>query len=172
MIAINEKGFLNLPKLHMIIKQKSPSFAKNLIPWTSHKLLNKGKSAILPLFNGLEVLSFASDKLELFAWNFSENSNLDDSGISVPVFPSITNLKHNISVTSKMVKKVITKLDSSKTSGADCVPVVVLKNYELELSYILAEIFNICLWKSLVLLIIGSSHWWSLYLRMLGKNYC
>ena len=47
-----------------------------------------------------------------------------------------------------MVKKVITNLDSSKASGLDCIPVVVLKNYEPELSYILAELFNKCLIKS------------------------
>ena len=41
-------------------------------------VLNKGKSAILPLFNGLEVLSSASDKAKLFAKNLSKNSNLDD----------------------------------------------------------------------------------------------
>ena len=41
-----------------------------------------------------------------------------------------------------MVKKVITKLDSSKASGPDCIPVVVLKNCEPELSYILAKLFN------------------------------
>ena len=77
---------------------------------------------------------------------FSKNSNLDDSGISSPVFPSRTNLKlHNISVTSKMVKKVIMNLDLSKASGPDCILVVVLKNYEPELSYILAELSNKCL---------------------------
>ena len=39
---------------------------------------------------------------------FSENYNLNDSAISLPVFPSRTNLKlHNISITPKMVKKVI-----------------------------------------------------------------
>ena len=63
-------------------------------------VLHKGKSAIPPLFNGPEVLSSASDKAKLFAKNFFKNSNLDDSGISLPVFPSRTNLKpHNISVT-------------------------------------------------------------------------
>ena len=41
-----------------------------------------------------------------------------------------------------MVKKVITNLDSTKASGSDCIPVVVLKNCELELSYILAELIN------------------------------
>ena len=32
-----------------------------------------------------------------------------------------------------------------KASGPDCIPVVVLKNCEPELSYILAELFNKCL---------------------------
>ena len=63
--------------------------------------------------------------------------------ISLPVFPYRTNLKlHNIS------KKVIMNLDLSKASGLDCIPVVVLKNCELELSYILAELFNKCLKES------------------------
>ena len=70
----------------------------------ANSVLNKGKSAILPLFNDPEVLSSASDKAKLFAENFSKNSNLDDSSISFPVFPSRTNLKlHNISATTKMV---------------------------------------------------------------------
>ena len=71
--------------------------------------------------------------------NFSMKSNRDDSGISLPVFPSRANLKlHNISVTHKMVKNVIINLDFSKASGLDRIPVVVLKNFEPELSYILA----------------------------------
>ena len=117
----------------------------------ANNVLNKSKSVIPPLFNGLEVLSFASDKAKLFAKNFSKNSNLDGSGISLPVFPSRTNLKlDNIYVTPKMVKKVITNLDLSKASGPDCIPVVALKNYEPELSYIPAELFNKCFpdcWK-------------------------
>ena len=55
---------------------------------------------------------------------------------------------YNISVTPQMVKMVITNLDSSKASGPDCVLVVVLKNCKLELSYILAELFNLCLKQS------------------------
>ena len=112
----------------------------------ANSVLNKGKSATLPLFNGPEVLSSASHKTKLFAKNFSKNLSLDDSGISLPVFNSIPNLKlHSISVTLKMIKKVITNLDSSKTSGPDCIPAVVLKNCEPELSYILAKLFNMCL---------------------------
>ena len=92
------------------------------------------------------MLSSASDKAKLCAQNFSKNSNLDDSDISVPVFPSRTNLRlHNISVTPKMIKKVTMNLDLSKASGPDCIPVVLLKNCEPELSYLPAELFNKCL---------------------------
>ena len=47
-----------------------------------------------------------------------------------------------------MAKKAIMNLDSSKASGPDCIPLVVLKNCEPELSYILAELFNMCLKES------------------------
>ena len=42
----------------------------------------------------------------------------------------------------KMFKKVMMNLDLSKLSGPDCILVVVLKNCEPELFYILAELFN------------------------------
>ena len=115
----------------------------------ANSILSKGKSAILPLFNSPEVLSSASDKAKLFAEKFSVNSNIHDSGISLPVFPSRNNLKlHNISLIPKMVRKVVTYLDLSKASGPGCIPVVVLKNCEPKLSYILAELFNKCLKES------------------------
>ena len=117
--------------------------------WIANSVPNKGKSAIPALFNGPEVLSSATDKAKLFAENFSMNYNLDDSGISLLVFPSRNNLKlRNISVTHKMVRKVIMNLDLCKASSPNCIPVVVLKNCELELSYILAELFNKCLKES------------------------
>ena len=53
--------------------------------------------------------------------------------------------QRNNSVTPKMIKNVIINLDSLKVSGPDCIPAVVLKNCEPELSYILAELFSICL---------------------------
>ena len=95
------------------------------------------------------MLSSTSNKTKLFAENVSKNCNLDYSGISLPVFPSRTILKlHNICVTPKMVRQVIMDLDLSKASGPDCIPVVVLRNCEPELSYILAELFNKCLKES------------------------
>ena len=59
-----------------------------------------------PLHDGPEVLFSASDKPKLFAENFSKNSNLDGSGISLPAFPSrITLKKHDIHVAPKLVEK-------------------------------------------------------------------
>ena len=75
------------------------------------------------------MLPSAFDKAKLFATNFSKISNLEDSGIPSPTFPSRTNLKlHNISVTLKMVEKVKINLDSSKVPGPDSIQVVVLNN--------------------------------------------
>ena len=144
------KRVLEAAKLAYANKTKDSITSQKLGSWDfwqiANSVLNKGKSAIDPLFNGPKVLSSAFDKTKLFAENFSKNCNLDDSGISLSVFPSRTNLKlHDISATPKMVKKVITNLDLSKASGPDCIPVVVLKNCEPELSYILAELFNKCL---------------------------
>ena len=94
------------------------------------------------------MLPFVSDKAKLFAENFSSNSNLDDSDISSLAFPSRTNLNlHKISLTPMLIKKVITNLDLLNLSDTDCIPMVVLKNCNSELSDILALLFNICLKK-------------------------
>ena len=70
-------------------------------------VLNKGKPAIPPVFNGPAVLSSAFNKSKVYAKSFSTNSNLDDSVIFFPAFPSSTDLKlHNIHVTTRLVKKV------------------------------------------------------------------
>ena len=136
----------------MLIKQESITSQKlgSRDFWRiATSVLNKSKSAVPPLFNGTEVLSSASDNAKLFAEKFSLNSDLDDSGVSLPVFPSRTNLKlHNISITPKMVRKVVMNLDLSKASGPNCISVVVLKNCEPELSYILAKLFKKCLKES------------------------
>ena len=94
-------------------------------------------------------MSSASHKAKLFAKIFSKNSNIDDLGIALSVFSSGTNLKlHNIYVIPRMFKKVITNIDSSKVSGPNCIPVRVQKKCYTELSYILADFFNMYLRKS------------------------
>ena len=103
-----QKGLLKLPKLQLT----SQKLGSRDIWQIANSFLNKGKSAIPPSFNGPKVLPSASEKAKLFAENFSKNSNLDESGISLPVFPSRTSLKlHKISVTPAMVEKVIMNLD-------------------------------------------------------------
>ena len=87
--------------------------------WRSaSSVLNKSKSAVLPLFNAPEVLSFASAKGKLFAKNFSRNSNSDDSGIFLPVSSSTC-----ISWTLKLIKKVVTKLQLPKAFGPNLISV-------------------------------------------------
>ena len=112
----------------MLIKQKSPSqkLGSQDFCRIANSVLKKGKSAIPPLFNGPQVVPSASDKAKLFAENFSKNSNPDDLGISLPVFPPRTNLKlDNISVTPTIFKKAITNLDLPKGCIPDCIPVLV-----------------------------------------------
>ena len=110
------------------------TFDKLLIVFsTKVNLLYLFYSKVWPLFCGISsghrCLSSLSDKAKLFAENFSKNSNLDGTGISLRAFPYRTNLRlHNISVTPKLVKKVIMNLDMSKAPGPDCIIVVVLNN--------------------------------------------
>ena len=47
-----------------------------------------------------------------------------------------------------MIKKAIMNLDSSKAFSPEFIPVVVLKNCKPELSYTLAQLFNMCLRES------------------------
>ena len=141
--AINHcKRVLEAAKLAYAKKTKEHITPQKLGSWDfrqiANSVLNRGKSALPHLVNGLEMLSSASDKAKLLAENFSKNSNVDESGISLLTFPSRTNLKlHNTSATPKMVEKVIMNLDLSKASGPDYIPAVILKNCEPELSYIL-----------------------------------
>ena len=54
---------------------------------------------------------------------------------------------HNIPVTTKLVKKVLTNRDLSRVSAPEYIPVVVLKKCEPR-PYILAQFFNMFLKES------------------------
>ena len=133
------KRVLEAAKLAYANKTKEPITSQKLNScdfWEIANIVISTKANLLYLlYSTAWRCCLSDDKAKLFAENFSKNSNLDHSGISLPVFPSRTNLKlHNISVTPKIVRKVIMNLDLSKASGPNCIPVVVLKNCELELS--------------------------------------
>ena len=75
----------------------------------------------------------------------------------------------NIPITPKMVQNVLTNLHSSKASGPDGIPVVVLKKCDLIfLTFWLNSSISVS--RGLVFQIVGRSHRWSLYLRILGKG--
>ena len=86
----------------------------------------------------VRLLPCPLNRTNLFTKNFSTNSNLDDLGIS---------FLHNIHVTPRLVKKVITNLDYTKKSDPNCVLEVVLHNCETERLYVPAELFNVWLNK-------------------------
>ena len=89
----------------------------------ANSVLNSGKSAIPLLFNGPVILTCSSEKAKLFTELFSKNFILKNF-------------------------KATSNLNLSKASGPDDIPVVVLKNCEPELSFILINVFNLCLKKS------------------------
>ena len=137
----------------MLIRQKSLVLPRNVAVGAFDELLT-----VLSAKVNLLYLPYSTAQrcclllLILFAEHFCSDTKIDDSAISLPVFHSRTNLKlHNISVTPKLVKKVITILDLPKLSGLNCIPVVVLKNHEPELSCILTELSTMCLKESCVL---------------------
>ena len=132
----------------MLIKQSSLLLPRNLALVTFCKLLIVSPTKVNLLYL-LYSVAWRCCLLHLVKQNVSKKSDLDDSGISLLIFPSRTNLRlHNFSVTPKMFKKIIINLDLSKASCCDCVPVIVQKICEPGLSYILVELFNNCLRES------------------------
>ena len=81
-LVINAKGFLKLPNLHMLIKQKSPLLPRNLALVTSGELLIVFSTKVNLLYllysTGRRCCLLHLIKHKLFAENFSKNSNLDD----------------------------------------------------------------------------------------------
>ena len=134
-LVIVAKGFVKLPKLHMLLKQKSPSLLRNLALRTFGELLTVFSTKVNLLYL-LYLMDQRFGFLHLIKQSCllktSKNFNLDDSGISLPVFSSKTNLKlRYISRTPKMVWKIITNLDSSRVSGPDYIPVVVVNSFHM-----------------------------------------
>ena len=79
------KSFRSCQNLPMLIKKGSITFQKLGSRILESNVLEEGKTVVITLFNGPEVLSSASDKTTLFAKSLSKNSNLDGSGTSSTV---------------------------------------------------------------------------------------
>ena len=122
MLQIKIRQFKNKDKNKKIkIKIRTPIPIKNCVQtvivifYSNYSLLGDQVSFFHASSRWENKLSFNMDKAllhynkaKLFLKNFSQNSNLDDSDISLLVFPSRTDLKlHNISVTIALVKDTI-----------------------------------------------------------------
>ena len=130
--ATDVKGFLKLPNLHMLIKRKIPLLPRNLALGTFGELL-----MVFPTKVNLLYLRYSTAQRCCLLHLVKQNCLLKTflrtlilmTQLSLYLFSlSRTNLKLHISITPKIVKKVIMNLDSSRASGPDCIPVVVLKN--------------------------------------------
>ena len=144
------KRVLEAAKECQSVLQRSPSFLRNLVLRTFGKCLIVFSAKINLLFI-LYLMAQRCCFLLLIMQNclLKTFSRILILMTWVSLYPSRTNLKlYNISITPKIVKKVIMALDLSKASGPDCIPVVLLKNYEPEVSYILVDLFNMCLKES------------------------
>ena len=102
------KGFLKLPNLHLQIELQSPSLPRNfaLVAFGELPIVFSTKVNLLYLLNSVAwrccLLHLIKQNCLL---NTFKNSNLDDSDIFLPVFPSRTNLRLLIiSVTPKIVE--------------------------------------------------------------------
>ena len=112
----------------------------------TNSVMNRGKSSIPTIVNGPEILSSSLDKAHLFAKMFSSNSTLDDEGHPLPEFPPRTDIDlSNLKVIPSMVAKFIRRLEPSKATGPNEIPVVVLKNLSAEFSPVLSKLFNKCI---------------------------
>ena len=114
-----------------------------------NSVLKRNKSSLPAIRVSSDRLATTSaEKAEILCQAFAKNSSLDDSGHSLPTFPSRTDASLSIPFISvKQVRRIMKNLDSSKSSGPDGIPVIVLKECSPELAPVLAKLFRRCLSK-------------------------
>lgn len=94
------------------------------------------------IINDPQVTSSSSDKGKFFAINFISNSLLDNKVNPQCDFSLIEHKLWEISISPWEDSKLIKRFDATKVTGLDKISVV--KNLRLELSPILAKLFNYC----------------------------
>ena len=137
----------------MLIKQKILSLCRNFRYWDVWQNLLILFSTKVNLIYLLHLMGLWCCLMRLvrqsFVEIFSKISNHDGSGIFLHIFSSRTKLNCIIFLElSSCIGRVLANFDYSEVSSFLCVPVLVLKNCEPELVYILAEFFNLCLNES------------------------
>ena len=135
----------------MLLKQNSLSPPRNLALVTYRKLL-----MFLTKLNLIYLLYSTVQKCCLLLYLIKHICLLKTflrtlflmTQVCLTCFSSKSKMKLHISLTPKLVKKVKNNLDLSKACGPDCIPVVILKNCEPQLSYVLADLFIMYLMES------------------------
>ena len=97
--------------------------------------MNKDKSTIQALKIDSSSISMAispAEKAELLSMQFAKNSSLDEGGQNPPLSTGETVSPPSFTV--KRVNKIISCLDSSKSSGPDGIPAIVFNHLSPELS--------------------------------------
>ena len=110
----------------------------------------------------------SADKAELLCHEFAKNSSLDDGDRPLPTFPPRTDSTLSpLFISVKQIRRIINSLDTSKSSGPDGIPAVVLKVCAPELSPILVKLYRKCL-------SVGefSSSWKIAYVVPVAKKEC
>ena len=79
----------------------------------------------------------------LFASTFASNSNLDDQESQPPLYPTSTLAISPIKYSTRKVRKAILQLNTSKSSGPDGIPAIVLKSCSPELAPVLNKLFQL-----------------------------
>ena len=112
-----------------------------------HFRSKKSKSSLPPLSLKSSTMAVSSaDKAELLCREFAKNSAVVDGDQSFPTFPQRTaSTLLPLFISAKQVQRIINSLGTSKSSGPDGIPTVVLKMCAPELSPILAKLYRKCL---------------------------
>jgi hypothetical protein len=100
--------------------------------WSVAKRISKNfcTSSFPPIINSDgKISSTPQDKANVFAAEFSKNSNLDDSDATPPASYGISeNQMPPINFKTNKIRSIIKTLDQSKACGPDGIPPIVLKN--------------------------------------------
>ncbi|CAG4959523.1 unnamed protein product [Colias eurytheme] len=87
----------------------------------------------------------AKDKANVFASLFASNSRLDPTNSIPPSLTHCGSVMPQITIKQKDVLKILRNLDTTKASGPDGIPAIVLKTCAPELAPILTRLFRLSL---------------------------
>ncbi|CAH2210198.1 jg23746 [Pararge aegeria aegeria] len=102
------------------------------------------RPSLPPLLKPDGALAFtATEKANILATLFAENSRLDSGSASPPTLSPCDSVMAEIKIRQGEVLKVLRNLDVNKASGPDGIPAIVLRTCAAELSPVLTRLFRL-----------------------------